>query len=146
VLARTGAREIMLSARADQSWLPDEVTVVQDARPDAGPLAGIAAAMAKMRHSHLIVLAVDLPKMEPAWFIELMKQCAPGVGAVGRHEGYFEPLAAIYPRELLGAAETALAKGEYSLQQFIKSADVAMNVREITASEATWFTNWNEPE
>ena len=145
VLARAGATEIMLSARAEQAWVPPKLIVVRDAQPDAGPLAGIAAALAAMRSTHLIVLAVDLPQMTPPWLVELKKLCAPGVGAVGRQENFFEPLAAIYPRELLGAAKAALASGESSLQRLIAAAGPAMMVRDVAANEADWFTNWNEP-
>ena len=132
VLARAGVGEILLSARPDQKWVPDKIRVVCDAKSDAGPMAGITAALAWTKHSHLLVLAVDLPTMEAAWFAELMKLCAPGVGAVGRQTGFFEPLAAIYPRELLGAAEAALSIGDYSLQHFITSAGAAMRHREIS--------------
>jgi len=145
VLARTGVAKILLSARPDQSWVPAGTPVVHDAQADAGPLAGIAAAMAAIRSTHLLVLAVDLPNMNGAWFTGLMKLCAPGVGAVGRHEGCFEPLAAIYPCELSGAATAALARGELSLQRFIARAGDAMRHHEITPAEVPWFANWNEP-
>ena len=68
VLARTRASEIILSVRPEQTWAPAGVNVVRDALADAGPLGGIAAALEKMRQTHLIVLAVDLPQMQPVWF------------------------------------------------------------------------------
>ncbi|MCF7688314.1 MAG: NTP transferase domain-containing protein, partial [Cephaloticoccus sp.] len=142
---RTGVAKIQLSVRPEQNWVPAGIPVVHDAQVDAGPLAGLAAAMAAMTSTHLLVLAVDLPHMEGAWFSGLMKLCSPGVGAVGRHEGYFEPLAAIYPRELLVAAEATLAGGDRSLQRFIVGAGDAMRHHEITSAEAPWFANWNEP-
>ncbi len=145
LLARAGVGEILLSARPDQTWVPDKISVVRDTKADAGPLAGITAALAQMRHSHLLVLAVDLPAMEASWFAELMKLCTPGVGVVGRQAGFFEPLAAIYPRELLGAAEAALSGGEYALQRFIASTGAAMRHRAIAPGESPWFENWNEP-
>lgn len=144
LLVRSGAPEIMLSARSEQTWVPSDVPVVRDAKPDAGPLAGIAAALAQMRGTHLIVLAVDLPRMEAAWLARMKSLCAPGVGAVGRLESFYEPLAAIYPLELLGSAGNALANGEHSLQHFIGAAGPAMQSVEISEGEAAWFANWNE--
>jgi molybdopterin-guanine dinucleotide biosynthesis protein A len=145
VLEQAGAGEILLSVRLDQTWVPAGVGTVTDAVPDAGPLAGIAAALARSHGSHLLVLAVDLPRMEPAWFARLAVRCGPDQGAVGRRGGFFEPLAAIYPRGMLPVAETALARGDYSLQKLITTAGDLMAVHEITAAEAPWFTNWNEP-
>lgn len=145
VLARTGVEEVFLSARPDQSWVPAGVPVVRDLAPDAGPLAGIASAMEKMRGTHLMVLAVDLPRMEPAWWCALMRLCSPGTGAVGRLAGRFEPLAAIYPRELRERAVEAVKRRELSLQKFIAAAGEAMVVHEVTDGEAGWLENWNEP-
>jgi len=145
LLEQAGATERFLSVRPEQLWVPTDGLVVYDRQPDAGPLSGIAAALAKMTGSHLLVLAVDLPAMEPTWFQELAALCSAGVGVVGWQSGYFEPLAAIYPRELLGAAVIALAREELSLQHFIKNADAAMRTHAIAESKQAWFTNWNEP-
>lgn len=152
VLMTAGAAEIFLSARADQSWVQEAATefarVVTDPVPDAGPLAGIVAALEPAAAPHLAVLAIDLPRMEAAWFGELAARCAPGVGAVGRRGEFFEPLAAIYPREILRFARAALARREFSLQRLLATATEAglMRVVEISAGDAPLFQNWNEPE
>ncbi|MBX3749906.1 MAG: molybdenum cofactor guanylyltransferase [Opitutaceae bacterium] len=145
VLEQAGAGEIFLSARPDQAWVPPGVTTLADAVPGAGPLAGIAAALARCQTSHLLVLAVDLPHMPPAWFAQLAATCTPGRGAVGRRGKFFEPLAAIYPCELRAAAEAALGRGDFALQAFIAAAADRMIVHDITDAAAPWFENWNEP-
>jgi molybdopterin-guanine dinucleotide biosynthesis protein A len=157
VLAAAGAAGIFLSAREEQPWAGEAATagefarVVTDPMVDAGPLAGIVAALEAATAPHLAVLAVDLPRMEAAWFARLAAQCAPGVGAVGRRgerEIFFEPLAAIYPREILPAARAALGRGQFSLQRLIAAAVAAglMRAVEVPAGEAGLFQNWNEPE
>jgi molybdopterin-guanine dinucleotide biosynthesis protein A len=145
LLEQAGADEIFLSARSDQTWVPPGVITLADTVPGAGPLAGTAAALARCSASHLLVLAVDLPQMTPAWFAQLAADCVPGRGAVGRRGKFFEPLAAIYPCELRGAAEAALSRGDYALQAFIAAAGERFHIREITDAEAPWFANWNEP-
>ncbi len=148
VLAAAGATEMFISARPEQKWVPAGAAVVLDARADAGPLGGIVAALERATHGHLMVSAVDLPAMRTEWFSKLWASCAPGVGAVGRHSGatgYFEPLAAIYPREILPAARAALARGEGSLQRLIAAEAARFAVREIGAEAAAWFENRNEP-
>jgi len=150
VLAAAGAAELLLSARMEQAWTGDTEgfnAIVADTRADGGPLLGIAAALARVAQPWLAVLAVDLPKMSPAWFEALRLELAPGRGIVGRRNGFFEPLAAIYPLAIRALADAAVARGEFSLQRLL--ADAAgqglLRVREINAAEAAWFENWNEP-
>lgn len=150
VLARAGAAAVFLSARSDQAWAEGAVGfegVVRDASLDSGPLGGIVAALERCGQSHLAVLAVDLPQMEPVWFSALLADCVPGCGAVGRNGKWFEPLAAIYPRELLPLARAALERRELSLQKLLAAGVEQKLLREraISAAEAPLFTNWNEP-
>lgn len=150
VLERAGAKQIFLSAREDQLWAaeaPGFASVVRDASPDSGPLGGIVAGLEQSGQAQLAVLAVDLPQMIPGWFTSLLADCAPGRGAVGRNGKWFEPLAAVYPRELLPLARAALERRELSLQKLLAAAvgQGLLHVREISAAEAPRFTNWNEP-
>jgi molybdopterin-guanine dinucleotide biosynthesis protein A len=121
--------------------------VVHDALPDCGPLVGATAGLERANHPWLAVLAIDLGAMTPAWFHGLRADCAPGVGVIGRRDGFFEPLAAIYPREFKWLAWEALARGEYAFQRLAARAvqEGVLRVREIRAEEAEWFANWNEP-
>jgi molybdopterin-guanine dinucleotide biosynthesis protein A len=152
VLARAGATEIFLSARTDQEWVRDALAaggwagVLHDAMPSAGPLCGLTAAIERASHAHVAVLAIDLPKMNAEWFAGLRRECAPGVGVVGRRGDFFEPLAAIYPRELMPLAWSALAHGRYALQQLVKDgiAQQMLRAREIGAEESALFENRNE--
>jgi molybdopterin-guanine dinucleotide biosynthesis protein A len=149
VLRRAGAAEVFISAREEQSWARGE-NVVRDAVAGAGPLAGIVAALERATDRHLAVLAVDLPKMEAKWFQSLLAECSDGVGAVARRTGnpdFFEPLAAVYPREMLGLARAALARGEFTLQRLLNAAEIQglVRVRSLGADESALFDNWNEP-
>jgi len=149
-LAAAGAAELLLSARSDQAWAETAEgfgAIVRDASPDSGPLGGITAALEHCTHGHLAVLAVDLPHMEPGWFATLLGDCGPGVGSVGRIGKFFEPLAAVYPRELAPLACAALERRELSLQKLLATgvAQGLLRVREITPAEQPMFANWNEP-
>lgn len=145
LLEAMGVEERFISVRAEQAWVPDDALVVRDVVPEAGPLAGIVAALTRMSGTHLLVLAIDLPRMELAWLQRLATECGSGVGAVGCREGFCEPLAAIYPRELLPVAEAAMARGDYALKHLIAGAGPAMRIVEVGEAAADWFTNWNEP-
>jgi molybdopterin-guanine dinucleotide biosynthesis protein A len=150
VLKEAGAAEIFLSARPEQTWargVKGFDALLTDALATGGPMVGITAGLERMTRPWLAVLAIDLPQMKAAWFQQLRKECQPGVGAVGRNGDYFEPLAAIYPREVMSLAWEALVRGEFSLQKLIQRAvdENLMRVRSISADEGAWFENWNEP-
>lgn len=149
VLTEIGAVEIFLSARPDQEWAKRATgfkAVLHDRNPGCGPLTGITAALERSNTSHLVVLAIDLPRMTAHWFEMLLAQTATGSGAVGCRGEFFEPLAAIYPREFLPFAWEAIAAARYALQPLLKqTVDTRlMHVTEIGEVEAPWFENWNE--
>jgi molybdopterin-guanine dinucleotide biosynthesis protein A len=150
LLAGAGAVEIFLSARPEQAWTESAkgfTAVLHDAFPECGPLAGICAGLERMTGSHLAVVAVDLPQLPTAWLTRLSREAAEGAGAVGMRDGFFEPLAAIYPRELKWLAMEHLAAGDYSLQSLLRAAieQGLMRTLPITADETSWFENWNVP-
>ena len=168
VLRRAGAVEIFLSARAEQWWAASAVgytAVVRDAAGapagavghdrvvmsggpvGSGPLAGLVAGLDAATQPWLAVLAIDLPAITPEWFSRLLAGCRPGVGRVGRHHDYFEPLAAIYPQEMKVLAEAAWRRGDLSLQRLLTAAVAAglMSVEPIGERAARGLQNWNEP-
>ncbi|MGC9944666.1 MAG: NTP transferase domain-containing protein, partial [Verrucomicrobiota bacterium] len=49
---------LWVSARGVLPWCPLEMEVVLDKAPSRGPLSGVAAALCRLRTSHLLVLAV----------------------------------------------------------------------------------------
>jgi molybdenum cofactor guanylyltransferase len=151
VLAAAGAFEIFLSARPDQAWTRGAkgfAGVVHDALPGCGPIVGITAGLERSTHPLVAVIAVDLPAMTPDWFMSLLTECTDECGIVGRKGEYFEPLAAIYPRELKWVAWESLARGDYSLQQLIAAGVTKglLRVREIGGTEEPLFTNWNRED
>ncbi len=149
VLEATGVAEIFLSIRPEQEWARDGkfAGLLFDDLPNAGPMAGITAALERTTHRHVVVLAIDLPKMSPDWLHALVAESAPGVGIVGRREGFFEPLAAVYPREMMPLFWEALAGAKYALQPVLARgvAEGLLRAKDIAREQAAWFENWNEP-
>lgn len=148
VLAKAGAAEILLSARPDQTWTRGAqgfAAVVHDAMPGCGPMVGLTAGLERAAHPFLAVLAIDLPDMTPEWFRLLLDECTTGCGVVGRRGEMFEPLAAIYPREIMWLAWESLVRAEYSLQKLVAFGVAKGLLREhaITADELVLFANWN---
>ena len=94
---------------ADLPWLADEF-------PGCGPLAGIAAALQAMRSPRLVVLAVDLPAMSVD-FLRGLLQGSDSTGVVPqRADGFFDPLAAVYPEAAVKPAVERLRTQVLALQ------------------------------
>jgi molybdenum cofactor guanylyltransferase len=150
VLAELGATEIFLSARPDQEWVKGATgfkAVLHDANPGCGPLSGIIAALERTAASHLVVLAIDLPRITSDWLDSMLTQRKPGVGVVARFGEFFEPLAAVYPREFMPLAWEGMASGRYALQPLLAQGvnDGLFTVGDLTEREAPLYENWNEP-
>lgn len=150
VLREAGAADVVLVRREGQTKLGrGGVRVLRDAFADAGPLAGLHAALSAAGEARWVaVLAVDMPAMEAGWFLRLRKACAVGRGAVGRHADGFEPLAAIYPREALLTVARRLTRGQRSMQELVRALVRAgkMKVVAIRDDEREAMANWNSPE
>jgi len=149
LLAAVGVAETFLSVRPEQAWARDAKVagLLFDDLPNAGPISGITAALERTTRTHVLVLAIDLPRMSSKWLRGLVAEAAPGVGVVGRRGGFFEPLAAIYPREMMSLFWEAIAGANYALQPVLARGveQGFMRIREVTESEAAEFENWNEP-
>lgn len=150
VLEAAGAREVWLAARAEQPWTAAATGFagrLDDVFPDAGPMAGIHAALVAARASHVAVLGVDLAGMEAGWFRRLAAGLCPGVGVVGRRADGWEPLAAFFPCEAAGELAAELARGQRSLQRWLARAVPAGRMQEVAipAADVVRFGNWNCP-
>jgi molybdopterin-guanine dinucleotide biosynthesis protein A len=151
VLAGAGAAEIFLNVRPEQSWASSAEGFsrrLHDALPDCGPIVGITAALEAATHAQVAALAIDLPRITSEWFGTLLAACDDRSGVVARGNGRFEPLAALYPRELRWLAWEQIARGDYSLQHLLAAAEAnrLMRVLELTGDDARRFQNWNRPE
>jgi FdhD protein len=147
-LASLGPERLWLSTRPEQPFpeVLEGVTRVVDAVPDLGPLGGLQSVLAASDAPFLLVLAVDLPKMEPAFLARLLDE---GAGTVPRSEQGWEPLAALYPRAgLLDLVEAFLAAGKRRLQDLLNEAAARGLVKPLDLDErsAPLFANLNTPD
>jgi molybdopterin-guanine dinucleotide biosynthesis protein A len=134
VLRSAGADPVFLVRRPGQSS-PEGISCLRDVFPGAGPMAGLHAALVEARAGHVAVLAVDMPAIDPEWFLWLAGLCGPGVGAMAVHAEACEPLGAIYPFEALGETVARLERGEFSLQGLARSLEAAGLMRLVPLAE-----------
>jgi molybdopterin-guanine dinucleotide biosynthesis protein A len=156
-----GADEVFISGRANADYSNFDCRVLHDRIVDAGPLGGIESALVASSSSLLLVLAVDMPKMQVQLLSRLASQCGERVGVVPRVNGKIEPLAAFYPKAAVGLIEewfSASRRKELGSEMSPAKSPSATRFAErcvecglaqlvdIAESETQFFANWNSPE
>jgi molybdopterin-guanine dinucleotide biosynthesis protein A len=128
--------------------LPGHVRIISDDVENAGPLAGISACLNLLPSDLLVVLAVDLPRMNAVFLKNLLARCSPHRGVVARYDEFFEPLAAIYPKGLHVLAAEHLSQGRYAMHDFIREAMQRELLQALTLDERDFplFKNLNSVE
>lgn len=148
-LARTLGREVRIVGDADKfaAFGP----VVEDIFRDCGPLGGIHAALLGAATELNLMLAVDLPFMEPK-FLEYLIAQARETGAVvtAPHTGGgLQPLCAIYRRRFAEVAERALRERRNKIDVLFSEVETRV-LGEEELSRAGFspdiFRNLNTPE
>jgi molybdopterin-guanine dinucleotide biosynthesis protein A/MOSC domain-containing protein YiiM len=152
VLAAAGMDDVVLVRRPGQSDLATGLPLCRDRFTGAGPIAGLHAALTwnlacPEPAEGLAALAVDMPGIDAGWFTWLRRHCRPGGGAVARHAGGFEPLAAIYPSAALPVIEERIRSAHYSLQGLVAALAAAglMCVVSLPEADRRRVANWNSP-
>ena len=146
ILQALGPAELLISG-PERAGFAATARVIADRKPGLGPLAGIAAALVAATHPLVVVLAVDLPGMTTEYLGQLLRASLPARGTVPENQGFYEPLAAVYPRASAEIAARRLAGPDRSLQQFVRAAISAgqLTAHPILPPERHLFTNWNYP-
>ena len=145
-LRAAGVNAIAVVRRPEQARLRAGTRTLTDLFSGVGPLAGVHVALAAFAGaSHVAVLAVDMPRLEPEWFRWLGARC---IGAVTRTRRGYEPLAAIYPVEAERIARRRLEAGCGSLQDFVAELVRARRLRVLAVEpdRILQLANWNSPE
>jgi molybdopterin-guanine dinucleotide biosynthesis protein A len=150
VLRELQPEKILISARAKPAWCPPEIEVVLDEPPSRGPLSGLAAALKKIQTTHLLALAVDLPRMNAAHLRNLWKLARSDCGVLPSIDGELQPLCAIYPggEFAVAAAERALSGRDFSLRSFAAALvnQKRMMIIPVVDTEKACHLNVNTPE
>lgn len=119
---------ISCNRNAERYALWADQLVTDDSDDFPGPLAGIRAGLAVMRHDWLLVLPCDAPQIDDDLLSAMRHQalCEPQRPLMLRRGNQPEPLFCIIPRSLQGALEQAWQAGERSPLRFLLAADAQM--------------------
>jgi molybdopterin-guanine dinucleotide biosynthesis protein A len=143
------AREVLVSARPDfplQTSIP--CSLVADEISGLGPLGGLSSVLVKARYDRVLLLAVDMPQMTPEFLRMITSEAGEDWGVVPEWEGYYQGLAAVYPKKILPLVHEVLAERDHSFQRLHHLAieKGLMRVYKASAHEGMLFQNWNHPK
>jgi molybdopterin-guanine dinucleotide biosynthesis protein A len=138
----------VLIAGADRALPALPFARIDDARPNAGPLGGIVAALRAIDASLLAVVAADMPYVDPK-VLSLLADVWDGDDVVVPVDDHGrQPLHAVYARSARAPLESALDQGDLSLRNALQR----LSVREVAKEEwsevspkSRFGVNLNEP-
>lgn len=122
---------IFVSVRPDQTADPLRARFAQivDSGEVQGPIAGIVAAQSRHPEAAWLVLACDLPLLDPETLEHLVRSRHPERQATAyrsSHDGLPEPLCAIYEASSCEAIRAYIAGGRDCPRKFLINADTAL--------------------
>ncbi|GIW09650.1 MAG: putative molybdenum cofactor guanylyltransferase [Dehalococcoidia bacterium] len=138
--------EVVVVAR--EGVVSPGLTVVTDRFADAGPLAGLHAGLLAVHGEDCLVVACDLPFVQPPLLQLLREQLAGWDAVVPLVAGHPEPLCAAYRRAVALPAEALLREGGGSLRELLARLQVCFlgeDVLRAADPELVSFFNLNTP-
>ncbi len=101
-------------------------SVVEDVFRERGPLGGIHAALSVTATDLNVLLAVDLPFIEPQLFGYLLKRAreTTALVVVPRTEDGWQPLCAVYRKRFKDSAERALLQGKNKIDPLFEEVEI----------------------
>lgn len=151
-IVRKATSDIILVANnpAIYAWL--QLPIVSDNYKESGPLGGIEAGLTASTHNHNLVVACDMPFLQPALLNFLAQQAEnqPQKEAIVplNFKGEPEPLCAIYSRATLTNIRQQLQSHKYKILELLNKLDVSyLTSKELERfdSELNSFVNLNRP-
>jgi molybdenum cofactor guanylyltransferase len=142
------AREVLISARETTfAEAPSGCRLIFDDVSGKGPVAGLQTALKAATFDRVLLLAVDMPGMTSEYLRGLAEEATSEIGIVPEVNGFYEGLAAVYPKSSLPLVEEVLEGEDLSLQHLCREliARNRMKARLVREEEAL-FRNWNRPE
>ena len=117
--------DVLVATPRPEPWAALPVRVVSDELPDAGPLGGIAAGLAAARTRWLLVVAGDMPHVDPALLALLCSRAlSSGRTVIPLLDDRPEPLHAVYCTDHAERARAALADGARKAWGWLDAGEV----------------------
>jgi molybdopterin-guanine dinucleotide biosynthesis protein A len=126
VLAAFCSEVVLVARDAEQAsgYACSGVRILTDEIPDVGPLMGLYSGLRAITASHALVIAVDMPFVQPAIVRLLLAQPLDDALLVPVVDGFPQVLFAVYPRSLLPTIEERLRAGRRDPRSLLEVARV----------------------
>jgi len=135
-LRDAGAEPVLVGRRPEYAALGP---AIDDALPDAGPLAGLVALLEQPGADRVIALACDMPFVTADDLRALLAVDARVVAP--RRDGRWEPLCAVYSSHVAPIARERLEAGRRSLQGLLDAVGATE-----AALDPDHLNDWDAPE
>jgi molybdopterin-guanine dinucleotide biosynthesis protein A len=153
VVDRVGAvcEEVIVAAgsRGGGQWPGLSARFVPDGSPGRGPLAGIQAGLRAASFDFALVVAADMPFLNPQLLAFIKDYPRTYEALVLRVRGRLQPLHAAYARGCLGQVDSLLAEGRGSMKELLSRLTVEVlpeeALRRYDPQKLSCF-NINRPE
>jgi molybdopterin-guanine dinucleotide biosynthesis protein A len=153
-LVSTVTQPVVVVAAPDQPLpgdLPSAVLLARDARPDRGPLEGLAAGMRALpgRAEVAFACGCDAPLVRPAFIARLVELLGDHDAVVPWIDRRFHPLTAVYRLSVLEHVEAMLADDCLRLHTLFERVDarrVSAEELEVADPRLDSLRNVNGPE
>lgn len=117
----------------------------EDIHKDIGPMGGIHSALSHTQKDAIFAFSCDMPYLSQETIIKIYEEYkkSKAMICVPRNLGRFEPLHAIYSKQLVDVIEDQIIKArDFSLQAIIKNNYTAI----VEINNPRHFININSPE
>ncbi len=125
------------------------VRIVIDKVPDYGPLMGIYSGLSAIQAVKALIVAVDMPFVQPALVSLLLARASTSAITVPMVNDVPQVLCAVYPRSLLPRIETTIAQGRRDPRSLLTTVPVQyIDEAQLRAVDPQLrsFININTPE
>lgn len=133
---------LMISANDPDKYRFADVPVIADRLPGQGPLMGIASALEASRTELNFIIACDIPQINIPLMMKLMRLSSGFDAVIPVHQGFPEPLFAVYRNTIAPILFTALNKGVRKITQALEP----VRIRFVELSDEERIVNLNTPE
>lgn len=104
-----------------------EVRFAPDPLPNLGPVAGIHVGCAAVTAKYAVVVAADMPLLDPLFLTYLFDRAACHDAAVPRLDDWLQPMQAVYhANAMTDACASALEEGERSVTEALTNLDCVL--------------------
>jgi molybdopterin-guanine dinucleotide biosynthesis protein A len=134
----------ILISTGNAAYLDFGLELVTDEISGQGPAAGLAASLKFSTTPWNLVLACDLPFLEPELIHNLFTKTGNTMAVIPAHDGVYEPLAALYHKDLAPVFEASVYSGNLALHKILATCKVHyLNAAPLMKKYPQLFTNFN---